>query len=66
MRLHSEPPQGVAEEKLARFIAQCQVKMVGVMKDMKLRWNPTSSWGTADTDSPLVAKPVSCKILNPS
>jgi hypothetical protein len=66
MRLHSEPPQGVAEEKLARFIAQCQVKIVGVMKDMKLRWNPGGSWGTADTDTPFVAKPISCKILNPS
>jgi hypothetical protein len=66
MRLHKEPPQGVAEEKLARFIAQCEVKFVGNLPDMKLRWNPSGGWTNPDTqEPPLVAKPVSCKVMNP-
>jgi len=64
MRLHNEPPQGVAEEKLARFIAQCEVKFVGSMPGMKLRWNSSGSWGNPDSE-PMVAKPISCKILTP-
>jgi len=64
MRLHSEPPQGVAEEKLARFIAQCEVKFVGTAPGVKLRWNPTGAWGNPDVSDPVVAKPVSCKVLS--
>jgi hypothetical protein len=65
MRLHREPPQGVAEEKLARFIAQCEVKFVGAVPGVKLRWAPSGAWGNPDVNEPLVAKPVSCKVLNP-
>jgi hypothetical protein len=66
-RLHKEPPTGVAEEKLARFIAQCEVKFVGNVPGVRLRWNPSGGWTSPDATEPepFVAKPVSCKILNP-
>jgi hypothetical protein len=65
LRLHNEPPSGVAEDKLARFIAQCEVKFVGALPDAKLRWNAGASWGKPDTSSVFVAKPISCKVQNP-
>ncbi len=65
MRLHMEPPQGVAEEKLARFVATCKVRFIGELKPVRLRWNATGSWGDPDMPA-LVAKPESCTVSSPN
>jgi len=46
MRVHNEPANGVAAEKLARFTAQCQVHFAGQMDSPKLRWQPGQNWGS--------------------
>lgn len=58
-RLHREPFRGVASKKLARFVADCEVKFIGRLNP-RLRWNPGAQW-TNEGDA-LVAKPLSCKI----
>ena len=60
-RLHREPSQGVDEEKLARFVTECQVIFVGKMDGVKLRWGP-GQWTNPDM-APMLAKPESCKII---
>ena len=61
LRLHREPPVGVDEEKLARFVIECDVKFIGELTGGKLRWNP-GQWVVPD-QKPMVAKPESCKIV---
>jgi hypothetical protein len=60
-RLHREPSQGVDEEKLARFVTECQVIFIGKMEGVKLRWGP-GQWTNPDM-APMLAKPESCKII---
>lgn len=62
-RLHFETPRGVAENKLARFVAECDVRFVGQMKNPGIRWSPTGKW--IHEGDPLVAIPTSCRILAP-
>jgi hypothetical protein len=64
MRLHSEPSAGVQPEKLARFVAECEVKFLGQLEKPKLRWGPGQNWN-ADPDVPQVAvgQATSCKIV---
>jgi hypothetical protein len=62
-RLHFEPPRGVAESKLARFVAECEVKFVGKMNNPGVRWSPSGKW--IHEGDPLVAIPNSCRILDP-
>jgi len=68
-RLHSEPPQGVAETKLARFIVSCQVKFVTEWQNPRLRWaatdkfaSPTNSDGKAE-NAAMIGELSSCRIL---
>lgn len=62
-RLHFETPRGVAENKLARFVAECDVHFVGQMKNPGIRWSPSGKW--IHEGDPLVAIPKSCSILAP-
>lgn len=60
-RLHREPAGGVEEDKLARFVVECQVSFIGKMDGVKLRWGP-GQWTNPDMN-PMLAKPDSCKII---
>jgi len=64
MRLHSEPPAGVEPDKLARFVAECEMSFLGHLEKPKLRWAPGQSWN-ADPDVPkvAVAHAKSCRIV---
>jgi hypothetical protein len=43
-RLHEEPPHSRNQDRLARFVAHCQLEFIGVMKDSKVRWAPGAPW----------------------
>jgi hypothetical protein len=60
-RLHREPAGGVEEDKLARFVVECQVTFVAKMDGVKLRWGP-GQWTNPDMN-PMLAKPESCKLI---
>jgi hypothetical protein len=60
-RLHREPAGGVEEDKLARFVVECQVTFIGKMDGVKLRWGP-GQWTNPDMN-PMLAKPESCKLV---
>lgn len=69
LRLHDEPAQGVAESKLARFVASCEVSFLDEWSDPKLRWSPSERF-SSPTNSSGKAEPVamvghveSCRIL---
>jgi hypothetical protein len=62
-RLHFEPPRGVAESKLARFVAECNVEFVGKITKPGVRWSPSGKW--IHEGDPLVAIPKTCRILDP-
>jgi len=59
-RLHEEPWAGIPEQRQSRFVAECQVKFIGEIKDVKLRWKPDQKWNTEP--KAMVAKAVSCRI----
>jgi hypothetical protein len=62
LRLHREPSAGIDEEKLARFVVQCDVTFIGQLsKGSKLRWNP-GQWVDPDMNA-VVARPDVCKII---
>lgn len=60
LRLHREPPSGVPQKRLSRFIADCQMKFLGSLNSPKLRWPSSSQWLTEG--SAMVAEPISCTI----
>lgn len=60
LRLHREPPAGVPQKRLSRFIADCQMKFIGSLNNPKLRWPSSSQWLTEG--SAIVAEPISCTI----
>lgn len=61
MRLHHEPPEGVAPNRLARFVVRCKMKFIGKIDKPSLRWSPGQQWQT-EGGSVLVAEPVSCEL----
>jgi hypothetical protein len=61
MRLHREPPDGVAAKKLARFVVECRSKFIGRLDDPKLRWQPGQAW--IREGAAFVAEPESCSIF---
>ncbi len=63
-RLHFEPPRGVSESKLARFVADCEVEFIGKMKNPGIRWSPSGKW--IHEGDPLVAIPKHCNIPDPA
>lgn len=54
MRLHEEPPYSRNQDRLARFVANCQLEFIGVAKQAKLRWAPGGPW--LDPDGQHLAK----------
>jgi hypothetical protein len=60
LRLQREPPAGVPQKKLSRFIADCEMRFIGQLSSPRLRWPSTPQW-LNEGDS-IVAQPVSCKI----
>jgi hypothetical protein len=60
MRLHSEPPYGVEEKKLSRFVADCKMKFIGRFSGEKLRWANGGPW--IDQGPAWVARPEHCTI----
>jgi hypothetical protein len=62
MRLHREPPTGVPVKRLNRFDVTCQVKFVGRLDSVDLRWDVTGTWQTERNT--WVARPVSCQVNN--
>lgn len=61
MRLHNEPPPAPGStKKQIRFVADCQMKFLGRLDNVNLRWNNQGDW--IDEGPGIVAKPISCKI----
>jgi len=60
MRLHREPSAGVQQAKLARFIATCELKFIGKVDAVKVRWSPGQQW--VQEGGAMVARPVSCEL----
>lgn len=60
MRLHREPSAGVQTQKLARFIADCELRFLDKWEQVKVRWSPGQQW--VMESNALVARPVSCKL----
>lgn len=61
MRLHNEPSQGVSENKLARFVVECEVKFLEEWQNALVRWKPNERWSNQGTA--MVGELVSCHIL---
>jgi hypothetical protein len=60
LRLHSEPSAGVDQKKLARFVADCELKFVGRLENIKVRWSPGQAW--VPEGAAMIARPVSCSL----
>lgn len=60
LRLHREPSAGVPQQKLARFVADCQLKFVGKVENVRVRWSPGQTW--QQEGGAFVARPVSCTL----
>ncbi len=60
-RLHDEPPQGVNENKLARFTVQCRVKFISEWKQPLVRWVPGQAFSRQG--DAMLAEPISCELL---
>jgi hypothetical protein len=62
LRLHQEPPAGVALDKLARFVVECQVKFIGSLPAPRLRWAPGDRW--INEGDAMVGLPRECKVVS--
>lgn len=60
LRLHREPSAGVDTKRLARFVADCELKFVGQVNSVKVRWSPGQAW--QQEGGAMVARPVSCAL----
>jgi len=60
LRLHREPSAGVDSKKLARFVADCELKFVGQVDRVKVRWSPGQAW--QQEGAAMVARPVKCEL----
>jgi hypothetical protein len=63
MRVHREPPDSVASDKLLRFVAYCHVRFVGELTQAWTRWEQAAQWQGDATA--LVAKPLTCTLTPP-
>lgn len=65
MRLHNEPAS-IPNEKLARFIVECDMDFIGAIDNPTLRWSSTATWNV-EKQRTLVAvpKPNSCRVYGP-
>ncbi|GMV19934.1 MAG: hypothetical protein HS104_39290 [Polyangiaceae bacterium] len=60
LRLHREPSAGVDQKKLSRFVTDCELKFVGRVENVKVRWSPGQAW--VQEGAAMVARPVSCSL----
>lgn len=61
MRLHEEPPQGVSQAKLARFVVACEATFLEEWEGSLIRWSPSEKW--SDQGKAMVANLSDCQIL---
>jgi hypothetical protein len=59
-RVQAEPWAGIPEHKQARFVAECDIEILGQLDEVKLRWKPNQSWGAEK--KAWVAKSTGCRI----
>jgi hypothetical protein len=59
-RYKSEPPEGKSREALKRFTAKCNLKIVGKMGGVKVRWLSTGTWSNPEEVE--VATVIDCKV----
>lgn len=62
MRRHREPPIGVPAKRLNRFDVTCQVKFVGKLDTLDMRWDVTGAW-QAERNA-WVVRPIHCQVNN--
>jgi hypothetical protein len=62
MRLHREPPSGVAVKRLQRFDITCSVKFLKKLDKVELHWEPTGNWQTEH--GAWVARAETCTVNN--
>jgi hypothetical protein len=68
-RLHNEPPNAVAENKLARFVLECRVRFLADWQEVPVRWGPGQPFARqgngeeGKTKTAPVAEPLECHIL---
>lgn len=60
LRLHREPSAGVDQKKLSRFVSDCELKFIGKVDNVKVRWSPGQAW--QQEGAAMVARPVSCSL----
>lgn len=60
MRLHREPSAGVDQKKLSRFVSDCDLKFIGHVDNVKVRWSPGQGW--QQEGAAMVARPVKCTL----
>ncbi|MCC6901054.1 MAG: hypothetical protein IT377_18895 [Polyangiaceae bacterium] len=60
LRLHREPSAGVDQKKLSRFVADCELKFVGRVENVKVRWSPGQAW--VPEGAAMIARPVRCSL----
>lgn len=60
LRLHREPSAGVDQKKLSRFVADCELKFVGRVENVKVRWSPGQAW--VQEGAAMIARPVGCSL----
>jgi hypothetical protein len=61
-RVHDEPYQAIAEKKLQRFIAECQVRLIEQQNQVSIRWSKDQPWGKQGPAWVGIAE--SCKIID--
>lgn len=62
-RTHREPALGQQPDKLARFAVECRLRFVGRLDTVKVRWDPSQSWGDPDAAA-WVGKAEYCKLID--
>lgn len=60
-RRHREPARAVAENKLQRFIARCELEFLGSFEQVEVQWTTGKDWFT-EKSAP-VARAIDCQVL---
>lgn len=64
LRVHREPPGHYDVKKQVRFVAYCNVRFVGELADVELRWDVGGKW--LKEPKALVAQALSCTLEPPT
>ncbi len=60
-RRHREPARAVAENKLQRFIARCELEFLGNFEQVEVQWSTGKDW-FSEKNAP-VARALDCQVL---